>query len=177
MRDTTIDPTTVSREIEESAARSPRLEVDEGHRPGGVTARQTPRPSAHPAPSSSHVVERMDRAVARLLLVQPQPLVPREAVATTSSWPFETPLLVSAVRCTVRYMVLPFVLPLLGVATGAALAILLTVDVIAAIAIVATLCRLWRLQHPRRWQYLLVALALAVLVGFFFMSDTRVLFV
>ncbi len=72
-----------------------------------------------------------------------------------------------------RYIVLPFVLPLWGIATGAALGILLTVDVIATIAIVATLRRLWRLQHPRRWQYL----ALAVLVGFFFMSDVRVLFV
>ncbi len=75
-------------------------------------------------------------------------------------------------------------LPLLGVATsatrgivtGAALGILLTLDVIAAIAIVATLRRLWRLQHPRRWQYLPVALALAVLVGFFVMSDACVLF-
>jgi hypothetical protein len=125
----------------------------------------------------------MDRAVARVLRGQPRPLLPREAVATTSSRPFETPLLVSAVRCTVRYIVLPFVLPLLGVATsatlgivtGAVLGILLTVDVIAVIAIVATLRRLWRLQHPRRWQYL--ALALAVLVGFFFVNDTRVLFV
>jgi hypothetical protein len=80
--------------------------------------------------------------------------------------------------------VLPFVLPLLGVATsttlgivtGAALGILLTLDVIAASAIVATLRRLWRLQHPRRWQYLPVALALAVLVGFFFVNDARVLF-
>jgi ABC-type iron transport system FetAB permease component len=115
----------------------------------------------------------MDRAVARLLHVQPQPLVLWEAVATTSSWPFETALLVSAVRCILRYIVLPFVLPLWGIATGAALGILLTVDVIATIAIVATLRRLWRLQHPRRWQYL----ALAVLVGFFFMSDVRVLFV
>ena len=177
MRDTTIDPTTVSREIEESAARAPRLEVDEGHRPGTVTAQQAPCPSALPAPSSSRVVERMDRAVARLLRVQPRPLGPREAVATTSSQPFETPLLVSAVRCLLRYIVLPFVLPLVGVATGAALGILLTVDVIAAIAIVATLRRLWRLQHPRRWQYLALALALAVLVGFLFMSDARVLFV
>jgi hypothetical protein len=73
--------------------------------------------------------------------------------------------------------VLPLVLPLLGVATGAALGILLIVDVIAAIAIVATLRRLWRLQHPRRWQYLAVALALAVLVSFFFVNDARVPFV
>lgn len=141
----------------------------------------------------------MDRAVARLLRVQPRPLVPRQAIATTSSSsrpvsspvredtsrPFETPLLVAGVRCILRYIVLPFVLPLLGVATdaalgivtGAALGILLLLDVIAAISIVATLRSLWRRQHPRRWQYLLVALALAVLVGFFFANDARVLFV
>ena len=185
MRDTIIDPTTVSRKIEESAARAPHLEVDEGHRPGGVTAQQAPRPSAHPAPFSSRVVEMMDRTVARVLSVQPQPLVPRQAVATTSSHPFETALLISAVRCTVRYVVLPIVLPLLGVATsatlgivtGAALGILLTLDVIATIAIVATLRRLWQLHHPRRWQYLPAALALAVVIGFFFVTDARVLFV
>jgi hypothetical protein len=71
MRDTTRDPTTVSRNLEKSAARAPGLEVDEGHWPGGVTAQQAPCPSAHPAPSSSHVVEMMDRAVARVLRVQP----------------------------------------------------------------------------------------------------------
>jgi hypothetical protein len=127
----------------------------------------------------------MDRAVARVLRVQPQPLVPRQAVPTTDSPPFETPLLISAVRCTLRYIVLPFVLPLLGVATGATLGIvtgaalgfLLFLDAVAAISVVAALRRLWRLQHPRRWQYLPVALVLAVLVGFFFARDARVLFV
>ncbi len=114
------------------------------------------------APSSSRVVEMMDRAVARVLFVQPRPLVPRQVVTTTGSRPFETPLLFSAARCTVRYIVLPivlpFALPLLGVATGAtlgivtgvSLGILLLLDVVAAISIVATLRRLWRLQHPRR---------------------------
>ena len=102
-----------------------RQVVDEGYGPGGVTAQQAPCPSAHPAPSSSRVVEMMDRAVARVLCGQPRPLGPWEAVATTSSRPFETALLVSAVRCTVRYIVLPLVL--LGVATSAALGILLTV--------------------------------------------------
>jgi hypothetical protein len=126
---------------------------------------------------------KMDRAVARWPRVQPQPPAAREAAATTSSRPLETPLLVSAVRCTLRYIVLPFALPLmgvasgatLGIATGAALGILVTLDVIAAIAIVATLRRLWRVQHPRRWQYLPLALGLAGLVGVFFVSDARVL--
>ncbi|HBY94649.1 MAG: hypothetical protein M5U01_03470 [Ardenticatenaceae bacterium] len=61
----------------------------------------------------------------------------------------------------------------LGIVTGTALGFLLTMAAIAAMVIVATLRRLWRLQHPRRWQYL----ALAVLVGFFFVNDTRVLYV
>jgi hypothetical protein len=147
----------------------------------GVTAQQAPRASAHPARSSSRVVGRMDRAVARVPRVQPRDEWPRQAVATTSSPPFETALLVSAVRCTLRYIVLPLVLPLLGIATsatlgivtGAALGILVTLDVIAAIAIVATLRQLWRCQHPRRWQHLPVALALAVLVGHFFLNDAR----
>jgi hypothetical protein len=175
MRGIPREPITASRDREETAARAPRREVDEGQRPGGVTAQPNPRPSAHPAPSSSRVVERMDRAVARALRVQPRPLVPRQAVATTSSRPFETPLLISAVRCTPRSIALPLVLPLLEVVTGAALGLLLFFDAVAAISIVATFRRLWRLQHPRRWQYLPVALA--VLAGSFFVRDARTPFV
>jgi hypothetical protein len=177
VRETTIDPNRRTDRPRRVRGRAPRLDLDAGHRPASVTAQQAPRPSTHLAASSSRVVERMDRAVARVLHVEPGLPAPRQAVATTGSRPFETPLLVSAVRCTLRYIVLPFVLPLLGLAAGAALGLLLMLDVIAAIAIVATLRRLWRLQHPRRWQYLLVALALAVLVGFFFVSDARMPFV
>ena len=91
----------------------------------------------------------MDQAVARLLRVQPQRPDLRGAVATATSQAFQTPLLVSALRCILRYIVLPFVLPLLGVATsatlgivtGAALGIILILDVIAVIAIVATVRR------------------------------------
>ena len=180
MGDTTTDLVL----LQHPAARRSRLELDEGHRSGPVTARQAPRPPA-PAPSWSRAVEALDRAVARALRVQPQSLVPHQPVPANGSRPFETPLLIAGVRCTMRYIVLPFVLPLLGVATGAtigivtgaALGLLLTLDVIAVIAIVATLRRLWRLHHPRRWQYLPEALVLGVLVGFFFVNDARALFV
>jgi hypothetical protein len=135
------------------------------------------------APSPSRVSERIDRAVARLLRVQPQP--PQEAVAATGSRPFETPLLLAGARCILRYVVLPFLLPLaavatggtLGVVTGTALALLLIVDVIAVGAIVATLRRLWRVQHPRRWRYLPLALAFTLLVAVFFVNDARLLLV
>lgn len=108
---------------------------------------------------------------------------PQQAAATTRR-PFETPLLVSGVRCTLRYGVLPFLFPLLGVATGptlgivtgVALGVLVLLDVIAAISIVATLRWLWRHQHPRRWQYLALALVLTALIAVFLMNDVRVLY-
>ncbi len=150
---------------------------------GRVTARQAPPPPAHPARSSPVLVGSLDRAVASVLRVQPQAIEPREAGATTTGRPFETPLLLAALRCALRYVVLPFMIPFVvvatgatrGIVTGAALGLLLILDVLAVIGIVATLRRLWRLRHPRRWQYLPVALTLAILVGIFLASDARVL--
>lgn len=89
----------------------------------------------------------------------------------------------SGVRCVVRYIVLPLVLPLAGVATAAtfgigtvaALGTLLTLDVIAGITIVATRRRLWRSKHPRRWLYLPLAMVLAGVAGFFFVIDVALL--
>lgn len=142
--------------------------------PAGHAARHAPL-----APERR--VERLDRVVARALRVAPQPAGSRDVIIRTSSPPFETPLLVSAVRCLLRYVLLPLVFPLLGLGvnarldlvTGAALGGLLLLDVAAVIAIVATLRRLWHTLHPRRWQYLPVALALVALVGVFIVNDTR----
>jgi hypothetical protein len=150
-----------------------------------VAAKQACSYSADGTPSGSRRVAMIDRTVARLLRVQPQRTQPREADAATGGALFETPLLVAGLRCTLRYIVLPFALPLLGVVTGAALGIvtwaafglLFTLDVVAVGAIVATLRRLWRFQHPRRWQYLPVALVLTLLVGLFLVNDAHLLLV
>lgn len=107
-----------------------------------------------------------------------------DAAATTTRRPFETPLLLVGVRCVARYIVLPFALPFLGAATGAtfgivtgaALGVLLMLDVIAVVSIVATLRWLWRIHHPRRWHYLPVALGLTVLIALFLVIDARLLY-
>jgi hypothetical protein len=99
--------------------------------------------------------------------------------AATGRRPFETPLFIVGARCVLRYIVLPFTLPLLGastatlftVATGAALAILVTLDLIAIAAIITTLRRLWRCQHPRRWPCLGLALLLIALVVLMLAND------
>jgi hypothetical protein len=86
---------------------------------------------------------------------------------------FSTPLLISGVRCILGYIVLPFVLPLVGIATGAAFWIVLVLDTVATISIALTLRRLFGMQHPRRFQYLLAAIALVALYGFFLLNDAR----
>lgn len=63
-----------------------------------------------------------------------------------------------------------------GIVSGAALTVLAILDLIAVIAIVATLRWLWWERHPRRWQYLPVAVALAALIAFLLTYDIRVLY-
>jgi hypothetical protein len=64
MGETTKDPITVSRDLEGRGARAPRLEVDEGHRPGEATAQLADMgghtknsPFCSPLPSKGHVPE------------------------------------------------------------------------------------------------------------------------
>ena len=138
----------------------------------GATAQGT-RGRAPADAASPGVAARVDRIVARLLRAQAAP--PDKVSPTGEGWPLQTPVLVSAVRCILRYVFLPFALPLIGIASGAALSILLVLDVVAAIAIVTTLRRLWQTKNPSRWQYLALALVLAVLVSFFFVADAPVI--
>ena len=83
-------------------------------------------------------------------------------------------LLVTAVRCTLRYVVLPFGLPLLGLAPGVATGITLVCDVLAAAIAVASLRRLWVTRHPTRWRYLaLVCLVLLIVITLRVSDATR----
>jgi hypothetical protein len=101
------------------------------------------------------------------------------AAATTARRPLASPLLLVGLRCIARYLLLPFVLPLLGatggIVPGVAFGILMVLDVIAVVSILATLRWLWRHQHPRRWQYLPVAFTLIVVIAVFLVNDTRLL--
>lgn len=132
---------------------------------------------SHPAraPSVARQVARTaDGAVARMLRVQPQ-----RVAGPRPRRPYDAPLLIVGARCVIRYLVLPFALPILGVATGtvrgvvtgAAIGVLVALDVIAVISITTTLRWLWRHQHPHRWLYLLVALAMTILIAWFLLND------
>lgn len=116
-----------------------------------------------------------DRMMGRLLFVD----VPVQTVASEprsveqAERTFGVSLMISAVRCILQYVILPFVLPVIGVASEAAVPISLTINVIAVGLIVYSLRRFWRIGYARRWQYLPVALAALLILGVFITLDIR----
>jgi hypothetical protein len=91
--------------------------------------------------------------------------------------PFQRSLYAIGVRCVLRYLVLPFVLPLLAAAgpalRGVAFGVLVILDVVAVASIVATVRMLWRRRHPGRWWYLALASVLTVFAILMLVVDSR----
>lgn len=76
-------------------------------------------------------------------------------------------LLFSGFRCIFQYALLPFLLPIIGVAADATVPILLLINLIAIVSIFLSLRRFWTIGYKHRWSYLLVALAaLTLLIAF-----------
>jgi hypothetical protein len=117
----------------------------------------------------------LDRMVGRLLWVDIQPRVdaapPTDAQRAERAFSFS--LLFSGVRCILQYAILPFVLPLMGVATSAATPILLLINVLAIVSIFYSLRRFWQIGYAYRWQYLGIALAALVILTAFIVLDAK----
>ena len=74
-------------------------------------------------------------------------------------------LITTAVRCVLRYVVLPLGLPLLGLAPGVAQGVVLVCDAVAVALAVSGVWRVWAARHPLRWRYALMAGGALILVG------------
>jgi uncharacterized membrane protein len=113
-------------------------------------------------------LNRLDPLIARMLFIRqmPTPLVEQED-SEKAQQAFSFALLFSGVRCILMYVVLPFILPLIGLAGNFSIWIDIAINVVAICAIFYSLRRFWQTGYERRWQYLPVALvALFVLVAF-----------
>jgi ABC-type iron transport system FetAB permease component len=122
------------------------------------------------------IVETIDTWIARVLWVPPQP-VPQTAERTSA--PGERglgiSLVFSAVRCTLQYIILPFLLPLIGLTSNLSLGIVMVLDVVALILVTTSLRQLWKARHPRRWTFLPLALVAIVLIIAFLGYDIQML--
>jgi hypothetical protein len=104
-----------------------------------------------------------DRFMRRLLRVDGA----APATAGEARKAFQTSVLVAAVRCLLTYIVLPFVLPVIGLAAGVTPIVGAIIGAIAVVCIISSMRRFWRADHRARWGYTLFGGMIAVfLVGF-----------
>ncbi|MEM7273596.1 MAG: hypothetical protein AAF547_10985 [Actinomycetota bacterium] len=75
---------------------------------------------------------------------------------------FSRSIVISGIRCTLTYVVLPFIAPWIGLAPGVGPTIGLTVGVVAIAANIFSIRRFWRADH--RWKIHATVLHSAVLL-------------
>ncbi|MCY4019395.1 MAG: hypothetical protein OXG39_08295 [Chloroflexi bacterium] len=114
---------------------------------------------------------RADGFMSRLLLIDQRGRIAAPSDETAQTRRAENALtislLFSGLRCILQYVLLPFLLPIIGVAADATVPILLLINLIAMASIFLSLRRFWTIGYKHRWSYLLVALAaLTLLIAF-----------
>jgi hypothetical protein len=88
--------------------------------------------------------------------------IPTNISAADAQRGFSRSIVVSAIRCTLTYVVLPFVTPLIGLAPGVGPAVGLAVGTVAITANVLSIRRFWRADH--RWKRPVTVLHSGVIV-------------
>ncbi len=104
-------------------------------------------PAACPAVEQSN--SSADRFMRRLLRLPEG----RTSTAAEARSAFQTSLFISTCRCTLMYIVFPFVLPAVGIARGVGPYIGIIIGLLAMVSIVYSIRRFWRADHSKRWHY------------------------
>lgn len=89
---------------------------------------------------------------------------------------FQTSMMVAGVRCILMYLVVPFVLPAVGFASGVGPVVGLVVNTVATVCIVMSMRRFFRADHPKRWWYASLGGAVLVLLSYLAVLDLVDLF-
>lgn len=99
----------------------------------------------------------------------------RTATEGAAQRAFSTSVLVSAVRCVLTYLVLPFIAPALGLATGVGPAIGIPIGIVAIACNVMTIRRFWAADHRWRWAYTALAVTVIALLLVLMAQDVATL--
>jgi hypothetical protein len=75
---------------------------------------------------------------------------------------FNRSVVISGIRCTLTYLILPYLAPLLGLAGGFGPGLGLAIGSVAIVANVFTIRRFWVARH--RWRWLVTAVSSGVIV-------------
>jgi len=120
--------------------------------------------SARPAVSRS----RADEVVRSLLRIEDRPANVSDAVVYRS---FRRSMLISATRCTLTYVVFPFLLPAASFAAGVGPVLGVLIGVFALTCDVLTIRRFFQVDHRFRWPVSIVALSVMSLLTVLLVQD------
>jgi hypothetical protein len=109
-----------------------------------------------------------DRRMRRLLCLPTDATPATEASARQL---VEKSLLISMARCLLTYIVLPFVIPVVGLARGVTPVVGIAVGVVAIGANVASVRRFWRADHRYRWHYTVLASVIVLALSWLIVAD------
>jgi hypothetical protein len=84
-------------------------------------------------------------------------------------------MLISAVRCTLTYVVFPFVLPALGIVTSIGPVLGLAIGLIALVCDVFSIRRFFIAEHKYRWHFTIIASSVMVLLTVLVVQDISAL--
>lgn len=114
-----------------------------------------------------------DEAVRRLLRISDAAPAMSEVELRSA---FSRSMLVSAARCLLTYLVIPFVLFPMGVASGVGPVIGVPLGMLAIVFNVKSIRRFWRADHQWRWAYTaLSTTVIAMVVGLIALDLVRAL--
>jgi hypothetical protein len=111
---------------------------------------------------------RADHVMRRLLRVPERPDGMTEVMAYSA---FQRSMAISALRCTLTYVMFPFVLPAVGFATGVGPVFGILIGVIAMTCDVFAVRRFFMVDHKYRWQFTAIVAAVMVLLSVLLVQD------
>ncbi len=131
-----------------------------------VAAPTTGCPYAHATP----VVQRShaDMVVRKLLRIREKPagVSSRQAVNA-----FRRSMIISTIRCTLTYLVFPFVLPALGLVTDTGVVISIVIGTLAITCDIFSIRRFFVADHKWRWHFSTVAFTVVCMLGILLVKD------
>lgn len=106
--------------------------------------------------------------------------VPNETVGTpaangTAERVFSKSVVISGIRCTLTYLIFPFVAPLIGVTASVGAVIGVLIGLVAIVFNVLSIRRLFAADHPYKWWAGAMNAAVIVLLVVLFVIDSQTL--
>lgn len=137
--------------------------------PGILRGGATSCPIAPGAPPSTPVDRsRADLFVRRLLRIQDRPADLSDASTYRA---FQRSMAISAVRCTLTYVIFPFVLPGISFLKGVGPLVGIFIGSIALVCDTFTIRRFFAVDHKYRWQFSAIAFGIMCLLTVLLVED------